>query len=357
MRGFDAKDPITATQVGYEPAEPLAEIRAETTLAGKRLGIVREFMPNITVNDTDSIRVFNEEVIPTLLAAGAELVESVNARDIALGWAVDDPSIPNIDIQAIMADMIPAVEPSFANASTLAAPSITTGLLPSTLRQVLAPTTPLFPRGTDVIAQRGDGLRSSAVPGGDQHSHAQQQRRRDAQRGPLRAGEDAAARGDVRVTNVLDLSIDFEDLDGDGDTAEHISFVRINDDATGASCSAMRPGVTPGIGVPAAPDGLTLDTQGEAAHLSGGRQSARSSRGSGAVRPRRARLSVRDDSFEAPDRHERIDRLAQLRRPAQPWLERLHRLERSARHRRARRLHPASCTTAPRAGATRRNWR
>ena len=73
IRGYDAKDPITATQVGYTPEAPLYEFAQEKSLAGKRIGIIREFMPRITVNDADSIRVFNEEVIPTLRAAGAEL--------------------------------------------------------------------------------------------------------------------------------------------------------------------------------------------------------------------------------------------------------------------------------------------
>jgi amidase len=76
-----------------------------------------------------------------------------------------------------------------------------------------------------------------------------------------------AQRGDARVKSVLDLSIDFDDLDGDGDSAEHISFVRINDDATGSIAQRNRPGVTPNVGVPATKSGLTMDTQGQAGHL------------------------------------------------------------------------------------------
>ena len=49
--------------------------------------------------------------------------------------------------------------------------------------------------------------------------------------------------------------------------SEHISFFRINDDATGSIVQRNRPGVTPNVGVPATPSGLTLDTQGEANHL------------------------------------------------------------------------------------------
>jgi Asp-tRNA(Asn)/Glu-tRNA(Gln) amidotransferase A subunit family amidase len=76
-----------------------------------------------------------------------------------------------------------------------------------------------------------------------------------------------ARRGDARVKSVLDLSIDFEDLDGDGVTNEHISFVNIADDATGSVAQKSRPGVTPSVGFPATPSGLSLDTQGQAAHL------------------------------------------------------------------------------------------
>src|SRR5262249_51429076 len=112
------------------------------------------FMPDITRNDSDSIRVFNEEVIPTLRAAGAALLESVNARDIRLGWSKDDPRIPNMDIQSIVAEMLPTLEPAFANPSTVPAPNLTETLLPDNLRQVFSASVPaLYPPGTDVIAK------------------------------------------------------------------------------------------------------------------------------------------------------------------------------------------------------------
>ena len=111
-------------------------------------------MPNITVNDTESIRVFNEEVVPILRSAGAEVLESINARDVANGWQVDDPNIPNFSIQDVVAEMVPTLEPAFANPSTVSTPSLTTGLLPNTLRQVFDPTVPaLFSPGTDIIKQ------------------------------------------------------------------------------------------------------------------------------------------------------------------------------------------------------------
>jgi Asp-tRNA(Asn)/Glu-tRNA(Gln) amidotransferase A subunit family amidase len=267
IRGYDPKDPITATQVGYTPEASLATFARATTLRGKRLGIIREFMPQITVNDADSIRVFNEEVIPTLRGAGATLLESLNARDLAKGWAVDDPTIPNMDIQKIVAEMLPTLEPAFANPSTVPVPSPTTGLLPSNLREIFAPVPALFPDGTDVIWKSVEmvfGLtpfpdtvnlrKLNNTPGGEFNQ------------GRYALELMLVRRSDPRVTNVLDLSIDFEDLDGDGDTGEHLSFFTINE-VTGEIVQKSRPGVTPSVGVPASPSGLTLDTQGEATHL------------------------------------------------------------------------------------------
>jgi Asp-tRNA(Asn)/Glu-tRNA(Gln) amidotransferase A subunit family amidase len=268
MRGYDARDPITATQVGYTSDAPLTIFAREKTLAGKRLGIIREFMPNITVNDTDSIRVFNEQVIPTLVAAGAELVESINDRDIVKGWAMDDPAIPNMRIQTIVAEMLPTLEPAFANASTVSMPSITEGMLPDTLRQVLLPVPALFPAGTDMI-QKSVEMFYGVTPFPDSISLRNLNDTPSGNFNQGRYGLDKmlVRRADPRVRSVLDLSIDFEDLDGDGDSTEHLTFSRINDDATGSIVLRNRPGVTPNIGVPAAPAGLTLDTQGEATHL------------------------------------------------------------------------------------------
>jgi amidase len=268
IRGFDANDPITATQVGFEPAAPLHSFARERTLAGKRLGIVREFMPKLTVNDADSIRVFNEEVSPTLRRAGAELVESVNARDVANGWAVDDPRIPNMDIQGILAQMILSLEPSFANASSLPTPSTTTGLLANNLRPVIGQVPALFPPDTDVIQKSVEMfLGSAAFP--DTISLRKLNETPSGSFNEGRYGLDImlARRGDPRVRSVLDLSIDFDDLDGDGDRAEHISFVRIDEDPAASIVQRNRPGVTPSVGVPAIKTGLSMDTQGQAGHL------------------------------------------------------------------------------------------
>ncbi len=267
IRGYDPEDPITATQVSFTPPTSLASFTKSKTLTGKRLGIVREFMPNITVNDADTIRVFNEQVIPTLRAAGAQLVESINPRDVANGWSSDDPTIPNMDIQSIVAEMIPTLFPSFANASTVPSPTTTTGLLPNTLREVFSSVPSLFPAGTDVI-QKSVEMVLGITPFPDVINLRKLE---NGAAGTMNQGRYAldkmlVLRGDPRVKSVVDLSIDFDDFDNDGDTTEHLSFFAINAN-TGAAAQKTRPGVTPGAGVPATASGLTLDTQGEATHL------------------------------------------------------------------------------------------
>jgi amidase len=267
IRGYDVKDPITATQIGYTPEVPLYNYAHATSLRGKRLGIVREFMPNITINDTESIRVFNEEVIPTLKAAGADLVESINPRDIANGWAVDDPAIPNISIQDIVAEMIPTLEPAFANPSTVASPSTTSGLLPSVLRQVFDPNVPaLFSSGTDIIQKSVEiFFDKTKFPDAINLRKLSTGAAGTLNQGRYGLDKMLAKRNDPRVKSVLDLSIDFDDLNHNGDRTEHLSFFSL--DANGAPAQRTRPGVTPSTGVPATANGPTLDTQGEANHL------------------------------------------------------------------------------------------
>jgi amidase len=274
IRGFDPKDPVTAVQVGYLPTAPLDSFAVPKSLAGRRIAIVREFMPKITVNDEDTIKVFNEEVVPMLKATGVTLVESVNKRDIAKGWAVDDPNIPNIDIQSIVADMLPTLEPHLVNPNATATapltPDLTNGiLLPTTLRDVLAPmATPLFPLGTDIITKFVE-MNAGETPFPEEISL------RSLNNGPggtLNEGRYGLEkmlkrRGDPRVKTVLDLSIDFDDLNGNGNKTEHITFSRINDDATGTTVLRNRPGVTPATGIPAKANGPSLDTQGQAAHV------------------------------------------------------------------------------------------
>jgi hypothetical protein len=163
--------------------------------------------------------------------------------------------------------MIPTLDPAFANPSTLPSPSTTTGLLPNTLRQVFDPVPALFPPGTDVIWKSVE-MFFGVTPFPEVISLRMLE---NGAAGALNQGRYAldlmlTRRNDPRVRTVVDLSIDFDDLDHDGDRTEHLSFFTINE-ATGAAVQKSRPGVTPGVGIPAIPSGLTLDTQGEAAHL------------------------------------------------------------------------------------------
>jgi amidase len=149
-------------------------------------------------------------------------------------------------------------------------PDLTNGiLLPTTLRDVLAPmATPLFPLGTDIITKFVE-INAGEMPFPEEISL------RSLNNGPggtLNEGRYGLEkmlkrRGDPRVKTVLDLSIDFDDLNGNGNKTEHITFSRINDDATGAVVLRNRPGVTPTTGVPAKANGPSLDTQGQAAHV------------------------------------------------------------------------------------------
>jgi len=267
IRGYDPKDPITATQVGFTPKESYALFARPKKLSGRRLLIVREFMPNITVNDADTIRVFNEQVIPALRRAGAELVESISPRDLANGWVVDDPTIPNVDVQTIVAEMIPTLEPSFANATSVPSPSATTGLMPGNLRDVFSASTDLFAPGTDII-QKSVEMAIGSTPFPETITIRKLE---NTAPGALNQGRYAldkmlALRGDPWVRSVLDLSIDFDDLDGDGNLTEHLSYFSINA-TTGNPEQKSRPGVTPGVGPTTTKAGLTLDTQGEAMHL------------------------------------------------------------------------------------------
>lgn len=283
IRGFDPKDPITATQVGYTPTAPLDSFAVPKPLANRRVAIIREFMPKITVNDADTVEKFNNEVIPILKATGVTVLESLNKRDIQKGWAIDDPNIPNIDIQTIVAEMLPTLEPSMFNANAAGTPGAPPGaptylmtdllggvLVPTTVRDVLSPlTTPLFPAGTDLIGKSVDIAADPTLFPED----ISLRRLNNGPGGTLnevRYGIDKMLRrrGDARVKSVLDLSIDFDDLNKNGITNEHITFARINDDATGTTVFRNRPGVIPNVGVTnVVPVGPSLDTQGQAAHV------------------------------------------------------------------------------------------
>lgn len=110
--GYDPKDPITAVAVGKPPAGGYAKYARERSLRGKRIGVISEFMVAFTPADRDSVRVARAAVAE-LRAAGAEVFESVNARDVKTFGAVDDPAIPNLSpsIQQSIEELLPSLDP------------------------------------------------------------------------------------------------------------------------------------------------------------------------------------------------------------------------------------------------------
>src|SRR4029077_12189247 len=70
--GYDSKDELTAFSVGRLPDEPYYEFASESSLAGMRIGILREYMDGSLWNqaDTESLQI-QEAAIQKLADAGA----------------------------------------------------------------------------------------------------------------------------------------------------------------------------------------------------------------------------------------------------------------------------------------------
>lgn len=76
--GYDPKDEVTAAAGGVKP-----QFRRATNaknLAGKRLGVLRDFMIEATLADRDSIRVANQ-ALADMKKLGATLIDPVNVQD------------------------------------------------------------------------------------------------------------------------------------------------------------------------------------------------------------------------------------------------------------------------------------
>jgi amidase len=114
IAGYDPADPITAASQGRIPPEGYAIHATKKSLAGKRIGVIREFMTRFSVADENSIALMNQ-AIADMQAAGAVIVESVNARDCSLYGACGDPAIADMSptIQDSIEEMLPYLEPSF----------------------------------------------------------------------------------------------------------------------------------------------------------------------------------------------------------------------------------------------------
>jgi len=96
VTGYDPRDQVTAATYGKKPVS-YRNYANKKSLAGKRLGVVREFMVEATLADRDSIRVANE-AIAEMKKLGATIVDPVN-------------------VQAVIADLVPYIEPSILTQS------------------------------------------------------------------------------------------------------------------------------------------------------------------------------------------------------------------------------------------------
>jgi amidase len=92
IAGADPRDEMTAVAHGRKPIA-FQDHAGRTSLAGKRLGVVRDFMIEATVADRDSIRIANEQL--------AEMKR--------LGAVIVDP----VDFHGAIAEVMTAYEPGF----------------------------------------------------------------------------------------------------------------------------------------------------------------------------------------------------------------------------------------------------
>ena len=76
VAGVDPRDHVTAPAHGKKPVA-YRNYTNKKSLAGKRLGVVREFMIEATLADRDSIRIANQ-AIADLKRLGATIVDPVN---------------------------------------------------------------------------------------------------------------------------------------------------------------------------------------------------------------------------------------------------------------------------------------
>ncbi len=79
VAGADPRDEVTAAAHGKKPVA-YRDFSSRTSLAGKRLGVVRDFMIEPTLADRDSIRVANE-ALAEMKSLGATIVDPVDFRD------------------------------------------------------------------------------------------------------------------------------------------------------------------------------------------------------------------------------------------------------------------------------------
>jgi amidase len=90
LAGYDPKDPVTAASAAL-PKISYSRFAHGKSLAGKRIGVLRDLMVEASLADRDSIRVVNA-AIADMKKAGAVIVDPVN-------------------VQKVIADLVPYLEP------------------------------------------------------------------------------------------------------------------------------------------------------------------------------------------------------------------------------------------------------
>lgn len=93
--GYDPKDQVTAAAAGLKVS--YRRFANEKSLAGKRLGVLRDLMIEASLADRDSIRVANE-AIADMKKLGATIIDPVNVQDV-------------------IAELVPYLEPGFLQRS------------------------------------------------------------------------------------------------------------------------------------------------------------------------------------------------------------------------------------------------
>lgn len=135
LTGYDARDHMTSAAYGKTPVA-YQNYANKKSLAGKRIGVVRDFMVEATLADRDSIRVATEAI--------ADLKR--------LGAIIVDP----VDFHTVIADLVPYLEPSLLIQSF--APSTPAGSRPIDHAVAIAADPKLLPGGA-----RGVNLRMLAA--------------------------------------------------------------------------------------------------------------------------------------------------------------------------------------------------
>jgi Asp-tRNA(Asn)/Glu-tRNA(Gln) amidotransferase A subunit family amidase len=123
LTGDDPRDVITAVAHGRQPVA-YSNYTGRKSLAGKRLGVVRDFMIEATVADRDSIRIGNE-ALADMKTLGATLVDPI---DFSVAIAkVMTAYEPSFFTQSFPAVILPGARPIDRLAAIAAAPKLLPG--------------------------------------------------------------------------------------------------------------------------------------------------------------------------------------------------------------------------------------